>query len=181
MHVFHSYNVQTVYIHEYTGICMYDRVHTCLDHVYSIYIHGMYNFTLSPTRNTKRKILQRVGYKATIVCIASSCLNHYAASMLASDPIVTVHLYCLTGLGRLVTRSRTSSNACPPGRHDIACPSINMDLFKAEVLGEAGLDETAISPKQYLARARSQVDLKVREFRSSNFQVRLAGSCTHKP
>jgi hypothetical protein len=35
MHVFHSYNVQTVYTHEYTGICMYVRVHTCLDHVYS--------------------------------------------------------------------------------------------------------------------------------------------------
>jgi hypothetical protein len=46
MHLFHSYNVQTVYIHEYSGICMYVRVHTGLDYVYTMYIHGMYNFTL---------------------------------------------------------------------------------------------------------------------------------------
>jgi hypothetical protein len=55
MQVFHSYNVQTVYIHEYTGIFIHVRVHTCLDHVYTMYIHGMYNFTLPCTRNTKGK------------------------------------------------------------------------------------------------------------------------------
>ncbi len=43
-----------------------------------------------------------------------------------------------------------------------------MDLFKAEVRGEAGLAETAFGPKQPSARARSQVDLEVSEFRSSN-------------
>jgi hypothetical protein len=35
----------------------------------------------------------------------------------------------------------------PPGRHGVACPSINMDLFKAKVRGEAGLSET-VGPKQ---------------------------------
>ncbi len=54
MHVFHSYNVQTVYIHEYTGICMYVRVHTCLDHVYTMYIQARVHDTARdpPNPNT---------------------------------------------------------------------------------------------------------------------------------
>ncbi len=147
MQVFHSYNVQTVYIHEYTAIFIYVCAHTCLDHVYIVYIHGMYNFTLPWTRNTKNKLLQRAGYEPTIVCITASCLNHYTTSMLASYRIVTVYVYCFTWLGRLVTRRRTSSTPRPPGSHDVACPSINMDLFKAKVRGEAGLAET-VGPKQ---------------------------------
>ncbi len=115
----------------------------------------------------KEKILQRAGYEPTTVCITASCLNHYATSMLVSDTIVTLsYVYCFTWLGRLVTRRRTSSPPRPPGRHDVACPSLNVDLFKAEVRGEAGLAETAFGPKQLSARARSQVDLEVREFRS---------------
>ena len=46
MHIFHSYHVQTMSVHEFAGICLYVDVHTCLDHVYTMYIHGMYNFTL---------------------------------------------------------------------------------------------------------------------------------------
>ena len=82
---------------------------------------------------------------------------------------VTVYVYCFTWLRRLVTRRRTNRTPRPPGRHDVACPSINMDLFKAEVRGEAGLAETAFSSKHpsESTRARSQVDLEVREFRSS--------------
>ncbi len=90
MHVFHSYNIETVFIHKYTGICMYVRVHTCLDHVYTMYIHGMYNFTLPSTKIQKEKILQRAGFESTIVCITASCLNHYTTSMLASDPKATI-------------------------------------------------------------------------------------------
>jgi hypothetical protein len=115
MHIFHSYNVQTMYIHEFAGICIYVGVHTCLDHVYTMYIHGMYNFTLPWTRNTKRKKLQRTGYDPTITCTTASCLNHYTTSMLASNTIVTVYIYCFTWLGRLVTRRRTSRTPRPPG------------------------------------------------------------------
>ncbi len=70
----------------------------------------------------------------------------------------------------------------PPGRHDVACPSINMDLFKAEVCGagEAGPAETAFGPKQPSARARSQVDLEVREFRSSKSDWRARARTSHK-
>ncbi len=128
----------------------------------------------------KEKILQRAGYEPTIVCITASCLNHYATSMLASDTIVTVHVYCFTWLGRLVTRRRTSRPPRPRGSHDVACPSINMDLFKAEVCGEAGLAEIAFGPKQPSARARSQVDLEVREFRSSKLDWRARARTSHK-
>ncbi len=95
--------------------------------------------------------MQRAGYEPTIVCITASCLNHYTTSMLASDRIVTVYVYCFTWLGRLpvrlVTRRRNSRIPSPPSCHDVACPSINMDLFKAKVSGEAGLAET-VGPKQ---------------------------------
>jgi hypothetical protein len=80
----------------------------------------------------KWHFMQSSSFEPTIMCIAASCLNHYASSMLACCTIVTVYVYCCsTWLGRLVTRRRTSSTPCPPGCHDVAGPSINMDLFKA--------------------------------------------------
>ncbi len=36
---------------------MYVRVHTCSYHLYTMYIHDMYNITLPWTKNTKRKLI----------------------------------------------------------------------------------------------------------------------------
>jgi hypothetical protein len=55
-----------------------------------------------------------------------------------------------------------------------------MNLFKAEVRGEAGLAETAFGPKQPSARAKRQVDLEVREFRSSKSDWRARARTSHK-
>ena len=55
-----------------------------------------------------------------------------------------------------------------------------MDLFKAEVRGEAGLAETAFGQKQPLALSRSQADLEVREFRSSKSDWRARACTIHK-
>ncbi len=55
----------------------------------------------------------------------------------------------------------------PPGSHDVAGQSINMDLFKAKSVAKQALPETAFGPKQPLALARRQVDLEVSEFCSS--------------
>jgi hypothetical protein len=76
MHVFHSYNVQTMYIHEHTGICMYFHVHTCSDHVYTMYI------LCHEQDIQKEKILQWSSFEPTFLCIAASCLNHFPTSML---------------------------------------------------------------------------------------------------
>ena len=55
-----------------------------------------------------------------------------------------------------------------------------MDLFKAEVRGEAGLAETAFGPIEPSVQARSQVDLEVREFRSSKSDWRASARTSHK-
>ncbi len=120
----------------------------CLYHVHTMYIHGMYNFSLPWTKNTKGNIMQSSSFEPTIMCITASCLKHYATSMLASYTIVTVYVYCFsTWLGRLVMRRRTSCTACPPGCHDVAGQSINMDLFKGQVRGEAGLARNSLRPE----------------------------------
>jgi hypothetical protein len=96
MQVFHSYNVQTVYIHEYTGMCIClcaYRFRPCIYHVHTW--HVQFHFAMNK-KYKKKKILQRAGYEPTIMCIAASCLNHYTTSMLASNTIVTVYVYCFT-------------------------------------------------------------------------------------
>ncbi len=57
--------------------------------------------------------------------------------MLKIITIVTVYDYCCTS--RLVTYVWRGTSSLPRPRHDIAGQSLNMDLFKAEVHGEAGL------------------------------------------
>jgi hypothetical protein len=56
-------------------VLMYVRVHTCSDHVYTMYIHGMYNVT---SQNTKGNLMQSSSFEPTIVCRTASCLNHFA-------------------------------------------------------------------------------------------------------
>ncbi len=52
---------------------LYVRVHTCSDHVYSMYIHGMYSFTLSWTKRTERKITAKLQLR-THNCLHNSQL-----------------------------------------------------------------------------------------------------------
>jgi hypothetical protein len=75
MHIFHSYNVQTMYIHELAGICIYVDVHTSCTYMAC---------TISLCHEQeiqKEKILQRVGLEPTMGCITASSLNHYTSSM----------------------------------------------------------------------------------------------------
>ena len=143
----------------YTNIQVFVCMFVCI-HVQTMYMPCTYMVcTISLCHEQeilKEKILQRAGYEPTIVCITASCLNHYTTSMLASYRTVTVYVYCFTWLGRLVMRRRTSSTPRPPGCHDVSGPSINTDLFKAEVSCQAGLalarnslrPETALGPGQ---------------------------------
>ena len=80
----------------------------------------------------------KLGFKPTIMCIPAIRLNHCATSVDVMATIVTVYVYCFTW--RLVTNVRRRTSRAPRPRHDVAAgPSLNMDLFKAEVGGEAGL------------------------------------------
>ena len=69
----------------------------------------------------------------------SQSLNHCptSSSVDTKAPTVVVYEYCLTW--RLVTyvRRRTSRPTSP--RHNVAGPSLHMDLFKTETGSEAGL------------------------------------------
>ncbi len=89
---FSPYNVQTVYIHEYTFIFVYVRVHTCSDHVYTTYIHSMYNFTFLWTCIIKRRS-STFRFEPMILCILASCLDHYAISVVVRCRIITVFVY----------------------------------------------------------------------------------------
>ena len=51
--------------------------------------------------------------------------------------IVTVYVYSFTW--RLVTYVRRRTSRAPRPRHDVAGPSIDMDLFEAEIRGKASL------------------------------------------
>ena len=68
--------------------------------------------------------------------IVSSNLNHCASSVDATCHTIIAYVYCSTW--RLVTyvRRRTSRPTRP--RHDVAGPSLPMDLFKAKTGGGAG-------------------------------------------
>jgi hypothetical protein len=65
------------------------------------------------------------------------CLNRYASSIVLIQDIVITYIYCCTW--RLVTNLRRWTGRPTRPRHDIAWPSLNVDLFIAEVGGEAGL------------------------------------------
>ena len=101
VHTYHmssSYNVKTVYIHKHICISsyMYVHVHTCSDHVYTMYIHGMYNFMFlwaCISRNTK---WHRSRFEPMILCILTSCLDHYTTSVLVRMVIVALYVYCFT-------------------------------------------------------------------------------------
>ena len=84
----------------------------------------------------KIKRLPGWGIEPITSCIGSSRLNHYSSSVDGSEVICIVYAYCTTW--RLVTyvRRRTSRPTRP--RHDVAGPSLHMDLFKAKTGGGAG-------------------------------------------
>ena len=71
------------------------------------------------------------------MCISGIRLNHCATSVDVMPTIVTVYIYSFTW--RLVTYVRRRTSRAPRPRHDVAGPSINIDLFEAEISGEASL------------------------------------------
>jgi len=131
----------------------------------------MYKFMFVCTKeNAKSKNLPLTGFEPKTSSRMSRRLNRYASSVVLIRNIVIVYIYCCTW--RLVTNLRRWTSRPTRPRHDVAGPSLNVDLFIAEVGGEAGLggaDVAAfkLSELETAARARRQVDLEVREFRSS--------------
>ena len=79
------------------------------------------------------------------MCISYIRLNHCTTSVDVMVTIVTVYVYCFTW--RLVTyvRLRTSCAPRPPGHHDVAVQSIDIDLFEAEIRGEASLGDADVA------------------------------------
>ncbi len=73
-----------------------------------------------------------------ILCILSSCLDHYSTNVIKFVSIVTVFVYCLTWKLVSYIWLRTRRALRRPS-HDVAGPSLDMDRFKAEACGEAGL------------------------------------------
>jgi hypothetical protein len=104
---FSSYKVQTLYIHEHT-ICMHVSVHTCSDHLYTMFIHGMYKVMLLNKKYKKQKFAYVSVWLYNHVH-TSKLPKHYATRAIVWFTIVTEYVLCLTW--RLVTyvRRRTSS------------------------------------------------------------------------
>ena len=95
MFFIHTMFRQCIYTKIQVFVCMFVYIH-----VQTMYIPCTYmSCTISLCHEQEiqtEKILQRAGYEPTIVCITASCLNHFTTSMLASNTIVTVYVYCFT-------------------------------------------------------------------------------------
>jgi hypothetical protein len=113
-------------------ILVYIFFTSCIYQVHTWYVQ----IQVSMYKEYKSKKFLRSKFEHRTSCIPLRCLNHYASSVIVIVPIVTVYNYCCTL--RLVTYVLALDQQLPP-RHDVAVPSLNMDLFKAEVGGEAGL------------------------------------------
>jgi hypothetical protein len=91
--------------------CMFVCIHIQTMHIPCTYMA----WTISlchEQKIQKGNMMQSSSFEPTIVCIAASCLDHYATSMLARYTIVAVYVYCFsTWLGRLV---RGAGPAAPP-------------------------------------------------------------------
>ena len=98
----------------------------------------MYKFIFVCTNeNAKSKNLHLTRFEPKTSSIMARRLNRYASSVILIQDIVITYIYCCTW--RLVTiLLRWTSRPTRP-RHDVAGPSLNVDLFIAEVGGEAGL------------------------------------------
>ena len=107
-----------------------------MNHVQTMYIRQMCKIIFLCTCLDKQK-LTLVGFEPSTSLLVSSCLNHFASSVDVTWHTNKVDVYCYTS--RLVTyvQRRTSRPTRP--RHDVAGPSLHMDLFKTEPSGEAGL------------------------------------------
>ncbi len=64
-------------------------------------------------------------------------LNHYASSVIVDEAIGIVYVYCCTW--RLVPYVRRRTGRPPRPSHEVAGPSLNMDLLKAEISSVASL------------------------------------------
>ncbi len=156
-------------------------------HVQTIYIpctYMAYRISLCHEQKIqKRHSMQSSGFEPTIMCIAASCLNHlYTTSMLARQTIVAVYVYCFgtsgwLGLGRLVTRRRTSWAADPA---PLAAMTSQARASTWISLKPRSAAKQAFKLSETAARARRQVDLEVREFRSSVPDWRARARISHK-
>ena len=81
--------------------------------------------------------MQRVGLEPTIMCVLEIRRTHCATSVDVMSTKITVYDYCFTW--RLVTYVRRRTSSAPRPRHDGAGPSIDIDLFEAEIRCEASL------------------------------------------
>ena len=71
------------------------------------------------------------------MCVLGIRLTHCATSIDVMRTKITVYDYCFTW--RLVTYVRRRTSSAPRPRHDGAGPSIDIDLFEAEIRCEASL------------------------------------------
>ena len=98
----------------------------------------MYKFMFVCTNeNAKSKKLPCSGFEPKTSRRMSQRLNRYASSVVLIRYIVIVYICCCTW--RLVTNLRRWTSSPTRPRHDVAGPSLNVDLFIAEVGGKAGL------------------------------------------
>ena len=90
------------------------------------------------------------------MCILDIRLNHCATSVDVMATIVTVYVYCFTW--RLVTYVRRRTSRAPRPRHDVADPSIDIDLFEAEIRGEASLGGADVAANSGRLRNSPQLE-----------------------
>ena len=97
----------------------------------------MYKFMFVCTKeNAKSKNVQLTGFEPKTSSIMSRRLNRHASSVVPIQDIVIIYIYCCTW--RLVTNLRRWTSRPTRPRQDVAGPSLNVDLFIAEVGCEAG-------------------------------------------
>ena len=123
-----------MYIHWHKFILMHVHVYTWPNNVYSMYMSSMYNFMCLWTWKPKSKKLLRSGFEHVTLCISGGCLNHCTTSIVEFNQLCQYISIVVPG-----GWWRTSgAGPAPRPRHDVAGPSINMDLVEAEVHREAG-------------------------------------------
>ncbi len=78
-----------------------------------IYKHGMYNFTFLWTCIIRRNKLLQFRFEAMILCIITSCLDHYATSVHVRFRIITVFVYFFIWSLVSYVRRRSGSALAP--------------------------------------------------------------------
>jgi hypothetical protein len=85
-----------IYTNIQVFVCMFVCIHVLTMYIPCTCMVCTISLCLCHEQEIQKKNCKRAGYEPTIVCITASCLNHYTTSMLASNTIVTVYVYCFT-------------------------------------------------------------------------------------